>query len=60
MANSKKRNPTKLVTDEDRASLDQLGVDATPQKKANLTAREQRIIAGFEEIERFVEEHGRT
>jgi len=60
MANSKKRNPTKLVTDEDRALLDQLGVDATPQKKANLTAREQRIIAGFEEIERFVEEHGRT
>lgn len=60
MANRKKHNSTKLVTDEDRALLDQLGVDASPQKKANLTAREQRIIAGFEEIERFVEEHGRT
>lgn len=60
MANRKKHNSTKLVTDADRALLDQLGVDATPQKKANLTAREQRIIAGFEEIERFVEEHGRT
>lgn len=58
MAQHKRRKPSNQVTEQDRAILDSLGVDATPQKKANLTAREQRIIAGFEEIERFVEEHG--
>jgi hypothetical protein len=32
---------------------------AKPAKAGGNSAREQRIIAGFEEIERFVEEHGR-
>lgn len=32
---------------------------AKPAKGASGSAREQRIVAGFEEIERFVEEHGR-
>jgi hypothetical protein len=33
---------------------------AQPEKKqASYTAREERIIAGFEDIERFFEEHGR-
>lgn len=32
---------------------------AQPQKQAKYTAREERIIAGFEEIQRFVDEHGR-
>jgi len=32
---------------------------AKPAKGAAGSAKEQRIIAGFEEIERFVEEHGR-
>lgn len=50
----------KGISEEDLDLLDQLGVDAAPAKKANLTAKEQRIIAGFEEIERFVKEHGRV
>lgn len=32
---------------------------AKPAKGAGGSAKEQRIVAGFEEIERFVEEHGR-
>jgi hypothetical protein len=47
------------VTDEDLELLDELGVDATPTTSKGRSAREQRIIAGFEEIVRFVEEHGR-
>lgn len=39
--------------------LDALGVDLTPAKQAARTPREERIIAGFEEIQRFYEEHGR-
>lgn len=33
---------------------------APPEKKAPRSAREERIIAGFEEIQRFYEEHGRA
>ncbi len=47
------------VTSEDFELLGQLGVDTKPKKKAAHTPREQRIIAGYEEIERFVENHGR-
>ncbi len=47
------------VTDEDLELLGELGVDTVPAASGGRTAREQRIIAGFEEIERFVEEHGR-
>lgn len=32
---------------------------AAPQKAGGRSAMEQRIIAGFEEVERFVEQHGR-
>ncbi|MGB0921382.1 MAG: GIY-YIG nuclease family protein [Alphaproteobacteria bacterium] len=42
----------------DKELLDALGVDAKPKKKAARTQREERIIAGFEEIQRFVDEHG--
>ncbi|SEH04390.1 GIY-YIG nuclease family protein [Candidatus Venteria ishoeyi] len=31
---------------------------AQPKKKAGLSKQEERIIAGFEEIQRFVEQHG--
>jgi hypothetical protein len=48
------------VTDEDLELLSELGVETTPVAKGGRTAREQRIIAGFEEIERFFEEHGRA
>lgn len=46
-------------TKEDDALLGELGVEVEVKKKATLTAKEERIIAGFEEIQRFVEEHGR-
>jgi hypothetical protein len=38
--------------------LSALGVEATAKKKTTLTPKQERIIAGFEEIQRFVEEHG--
>ena len=38
--------------------LDALGVEAKAKKKAKLTPKQERIIAGFEEIQRFVDEHG--
>ncbi|WP_444924911.1 GIY-YIG nuclease family protein [Microbulbifer sp. DLAB2-AF] len=41
-----------------RELLAELGVDAKPEKKAARTPKEERIIAGFEEIQRFVDEHG--
>ena len=46
------------ATDEDLELLGELGVDTAPAASGGRSAREQRIIAGFEEIERFVEEHG--
>jgi hypothetical protein len=49
----------KAITDQDLDLLDELGVETAPAKGGGQSAREQRIIAGFEEIERFVEEHGR-
>ncbi|MVZ97911.1 GIY-YIG nuclease family protein [Sphingorhabdus sp. IMCC26285] len=33
---------------------------ALPEKKVGRSPREERIVAGFEEIQRFVEDHGRT
>lgn len=48
------------VTDEDLELLGELGVETAPAATGGRSAREQRMIAGFEEIERFVEEHGRT
>ena len=38
--------------------LQELGVDTTARKKAVRSPKEERIIAGFEEIQRFVEQHG--
>lgn len=43
--------------DELRAELDAF---AQPEKKGGRSPREERIIAGFEEIQRFVEQHGRV
>jgi len=49
----------KDVTEEDLKLLGELGVDAEAPQAGGRSAREQRIIAGFEEIVRFVQEHGR-
>ncbi|MDO5610172.1 MAG: GIY-YIG nuclease family protein [Pseudomonadota bacterium] len=37
-----------------------LGVDIAPLKPAAHTALEERLIAGFEDIQRFVDSHGRA
>ena len=39
--------------------LEELGVETRQKKKATHTAREERIIAGFEEIQRFAYEYNR-
>ncbi|MDW9620202.1 GIY-YIG nuclease family protein [Sinorhizobium meliloti] len=46
-----------LDLDELRSELDDF---AQPEKKGGRSPREERIIAGFEEIRRFVEEHDRA
>lgn len=50
----------KGFTDEDDALLAELGVEVEVKKQLSRTPREERIIAGFEEILRFAKEHGRT
>lgn len=49
----------KSFTKEDDDLLGQLGVEVEAKKETKYTAREERIIAGFEDIQRFVDEHGR-
>lgn len=51
MANMKEQKSNKAL-------LEELGVDIAPSKKVAHSPKEERIIAGFEEIQRFVEEHG--
>ena len=48
------------VTDEDFDLLAELGVEITAAATGGLTPREQRIIAGFEEIVRFYDEQSRA
>lgn len=50
----------KQFTEEDDELLSELGVEVETQKAGSRTPREERIIAGFEEIQRFVEQHGRA
>ena len=47
-------------TDADDALLEELGVEVEVKKAAQYTKEEERVIAGFEEIQRFAEEHGRS
>tara|TARA_R110002020_G_scaffold405057_1_gene615108 strand:- start:1158 stop:2366 length:1209 start_codon:yes stop_codon:yes gene_type:complete len=44
-------------TSEDDALLAALGVNVEEKKKASFTALEERVIASFEEIQKFVDEH---
>jgi hypothetical protein len=46
-----------LDLDELRSELDDF---AQPEKKGGRSAREERMIAGFEEIQRFTDTHGRA
>ena len=45
---------------DDDELLDALGVEAAPLKASSHTPREERIIAGFEDILRFHQTHGRA
>ena len=47
------------LTEEDDALLAELGIEVEAKKVVKHTPREERIIAGFEEIQQFVEEHGK-
>lgn len=49
---------TKL-TDEDEELLAELGIEVEVKTPSQYTAREERIIAGFEDIQKFVEGKGR-
>ena len=49
----------KRITDEDLELLGELGVESASPAPDARSARQQRIVAGFEEIERFVVEQGR-
>lgn len=49
----------KNFTDEDDALLDELGVETETKQESSRTPREERIIAGFEDIQRYFEQQGR-
>lgn len=46
-------------THDDDALLDELGVEIQAEVASTYTPRQERIIAGFEDIQRFFAEHGR-
>lgn len=48
----------KQFTEEDDALLAELGVEVEAKKVSPRTPQEERVIAGFEEIQSFVDEHG--
>jgi hypothetical protein len=50
----------KAFTQEDDDILSELGVEVETKKTVSRTPLEERIIAGFEEIQRFVDENGRA
>jgi hypothetical protein len=45
-------------TDDDDALLAELGVEVEAKRVGSRTPQQERIVAGFEDIQRFVEEHG--
>lgn len=47
------------ITSEDDALLEALGIKVEEKRKATFTALEERVIAGFEEIQKFVDEEKR-
>jgi len=49
---------SKFTKDDDNL-IAELGIEVQVKKKPALSAREERIIAGFEEIQKFVEENDR-
>ena len=51
----------KKLTEEDRMLLDDLGgTEAGRKQTPTRSAKDERIVAGFEEIQRFIDQHGRA
>jgi hypothetical protein len=50
----------KEFTNDDDALLAELGIEVEVKKTPTRSPQEERIIAGFEEVQRFVDEHGRS
>lgn len=50
----------RTFTEEDDELLDELGVEVDAKRPAGRTAWEERIIAGFEEVQRFADTHDRA
>lgn len=48
-----------ILTEEDNELLAALGVEVEAKKSITHTKEEERIIAGFEEIQKFIEKYGR-
>ena len=46
-------------TEEDDKLIAELGIEYEVKKKPALSAKEERVIAGFEEIQKFVDEQNR-
>ncbi len=46
-------------TDDDNALLEELGIETEIKKAVAHTPKEERIISGFEEIQKFIEDNGR-
>ena len=59
MSKSMPKSMSQYTTNEDLELLGELGLDLEPEPSEQRSAKEERIIAGFEEIERFVEAQGR-
>lgn len=53
------KGKTKLFSDEDDALLSELGIETEAHESSRYTPKQERIIAGFEDIQRFALEHGR-
>ena len=53
------RKKKSKFTDDDDALLSELGVETKVAKAKKYTTKEERVIAGFEEIQRFAAEQGR-
>jgi hypothetical protein len=56
---ARKRTQQVAFTDDDDALLAELGVNTEVAEEQTFTAKQERIIAGFEDIQRFYREHHR-
>ncbi len=56
---AKKKTKEAAFTDDDDALLAELGVETEVKQDQTYTAKQERIIAGFEDIQRFYQEHER-